>query len=193
MWIPYGSTHYNTATGKARKRVKCEWCETAYQYDLEREVTGTSKNLLFLDGQGASDRAADRAQEKLESAIRYGVDPVPCPSCGKYQEDMFDAARNDYHLALYFGSIGSLILTFVFLVIGVNITEGRKIEMMPLWTKASMLTCLLLAGFAYLLRKWLTARMDPNDEPLEQRQAIATERCIPITDDLLEDADDVWE
>jgi hypothetical protein len=193
MWIPYGMSHYNTATGMARKRVLCEWCNTVYQYDLERKATGKGKSLLFLDNQGAKERAADRAQDKLEREIERAVDPIPCPQCGRYQTHMFKAAREEYHLGLYYCGIGFLILIFIFLGVGTKLGDGRHFETAPMWTQIVMAVSGALAVGSYFSRKVLISRMCPNDEPEEVRRAIASDRCVPVSNHEGEGDDDAWE
>ena len=96
--IPTGANHTATATGSVIKKVRCEHCSVEYVYRMERKVTGRGYSPIFLDNDGASDRAQDSARQKLGEEIDKGTDIVPCPSCGWLQNNMVRKLKKQWIL-----------------------------------------------------------------------------------------------
>lgn len=86
--IPIGTKHVAAVQGAVWKFVSCGHCQQRYAYQLELEATGENHDLLFLDGEGSAERARAQAEQNLLQKSRNVVVPVPCPSCGFYQDDM---------------------------------------------------------------------------------------------------------
>ncbi|MGL4514858.1 MAG: TerB family tellurite resistance protein [Lacipirellulaceae bacterium] len=49
--------------------------------------------MLFLDNEGAQERARVGAEAKLQKELAAAVDWVPCPDCGWYQSDMCEKSK----------------------------------------------------------------------------------------------------
>lgn len=88
MGIPIGRSYTATVQGSVLKSNRCEKCGAEYVYEIERSATGSGSSLLFLDNDGAEERAATSARDKLYDKLESAVDAVACPSCGWYQRDM---------------------------------------------------------------------------------------------------------
>src|SRR5579871_595585 len=91
--IPSGLDYFTTTTGSVLKLVRCESCHAEYAYELQRSAEGKGSSFLFLDNQGAAARASSRAEANLRNKLERGVDLVPCPECGWYQDNMQRKAR----------------------------------------------------------------------------------------------------
>jgi hypothetical protein len=96
MSIPYAREYTAHLSGATLKSVRCERCHAEYVYRMERDGSGSGTSLLFLDNQGARDRAAQQAADELGGRLRRECDAVPCPACGWYQRAMIDALRRDH-------------------------------------------------------------------------------------------------
>ncbi|MGC4119462.1 MAG: hypothetical protein QM765_33820 [Myxococcales bacterium] len=75
-------------SGRAFKPVLCEHCDCTFVYQLHRRarVAGSTHMPLTLDE--VKQAASDDATTLLDQSLKEDVDPVPCPRCGKYQENM---------------------------------------------------------------------------------------------------------
>src|SRR6476659_6553877 len=86
--IYFGRKFWTTVAGSIQKTVDCSGCGRQFVYRLERSARGTGSSHYFADNKVGRDRAVASARANLESELRRGVDPVPCPHCGIYQPEM---------------------------------------------------------------------------------------------------------
>lgn len=93
MGIPIGQTSTATVTGRMCKFCQCEGFTTEYVYVVERTAQGSGSSLLFLDNDGARNRASERAEKNLEAELEKAVDTVACPKCGWLQAAMVAAEK----------------------------------------------------------------------------------------------------
>lgn len=75
--------------GRVLKLVPCESCNTEYVYILEREGVGAGTSVYGLYDETAQKNAEEGAHESLGEYLANDFDPVPCPTCGHYQNFMF--------------------------------------------------------------------------------------------------------
>lgn len=94
MLIPTGSVHKAKITASTLKEVKCAFCHGTYFYVMTRTGEGRDSAPLFIGQGDARAKAAADAQRHLTSYLKYDVDPVACPNCGRYQPGMVAAARD---------------------------------------------------------------------------------------------------
>lgn len=106
--IPVGQEYTAYAEVTVPKTVRCEECRHEYHYLMKRRATGSGTSALFLDNQGASERAQQRAADTLSSVVKTDCDPVPCPECGWYQARMVEKLRRGYHRWLVW--VGAVLL-----------------------------------------------------------------------------------
>ncbi|MBI1372714.1 MAG: hypothetical protein GC159_08130 [Phycisphaera sp.] len=93
MGIPIGQRYTATMKGSTMKRADCESCKQAYYYKVERSATGEGSSILWLDNEGASDRASSAAEVALKAALDKAVDLVACPNCGYFQKNMVSRGK----------------------------------------------------------------------------------------------------
>lgn len=88
MIVYYSKTYRHAMSRAVLKDVSCERCKCAYRYELIRRVERTSSGLF-----SSASSAEKNASKALEKALRKGVDPVPCPDCGWFQQPMVHEYR----------------------------------------------------------------------------------------------------
>jgi hypothetical protein len=93
MGIPIGNQYEYAHSASIRKEVVCEHCECRYGYEMTRSARSTGNSILWLDNEGARERARTRAIRRVERSLEQSCDLVPCPDCGWYQRDMVGKIR----------------------------------------------------------------------------------------------------
>jgi uncharacterized membrane protein YebE (DUF533 family) len=86
--IPYGQSYTSNVSGSVTKLCHCEACAEEYVYTAKRQVSSSGMSFLWMDNEGAKDRAIRGAQAQIQNALAMAVDPVACPSCGWFQSNM---------------------------------------------------------------------------------------------------------
>jgi hypothetical protein len=158
--IPIGAKHVAAVKGAVWKVVACAHCQQRYAYLLELEATGEYHDLLFLDGEGAAERARVKAEQNLLQKSRNVVLPVPCPNCGFYQDEMSRQLKEE-------ANINPLQ------VAGVMVALSSLIPLAFDITYIWVLTIVLaIAGLTPLAYGYVIAfRFDPNAGDPESRKA----------------------
>ena len=87
-------TYTSTVHGSIRKSVVCTCCSNRFYYDVERRGIGGGHSPFFLNDTGAKVGADTRAREDLQKALRDAIEPVSCPVCGVFQEDMVSLLKS---------------------------------------------------------------------------------------------------
>ncbi len=155
-----GNDYTATAAGSVIKLVRCEQCSHEYGYKMSRKVSGRAFSALGLNNQNASDAATNLANRRLRRAIARSCDPVPCPSCGWYQEEMLARLRRTR-----FKWVDTLaILLFMFPIFATMI-EGCYFV-----NNENALLCFgvtFAVGWSFIPlvlfgRRWLNGIIDPN-------------------------------
>jgi hypothetical protein len=93
VFVPVGSKYTATAAAKAWIPVSCEHCGRTFGYLASRQAQGAASSILWLDNEGAAERARKAAVKSLDRAFKKARDPVPCPRCVRYQSSMARAVR----------------------------------------------------------------------------------------------------
>jgi tellurite resistance protein len=86
--IPYGQSYTSHVSGSVTKLCRCEACAQEYLYTAARKVFASGMSFLWLDNEGARNRAVTGAQTQIRLALERAVDPVACPNCGWFQSNM---------------------------------------------------------------------------------------------------------
>jgi len=172
--------YMSTMSGAVFKLVACEHCGTEYFYQLKRVATGQGTSLLFLDNQGAAERAASCAEETLRLKLYCGVDLVPCPACGWYQQNMVAKARRQHRRWMLNAgaclTIGLIPVTFFGMVFNAVQRGGPAIPW-PLFFAG--IGSLAILGIGLMVAKCiLAARYDPNSQEVEIRKRLSQGRAI---------------
>jgi len=168
MVIPFlWSTYTATVRGAVLKRVTCEGCGERYVYAMERTARGQGTSAYMLDNRGAERRSSAAADKTLRRMFERECDIVPCPACGTVQEDMVRTSRSGHRRWLLRAGIWMILaaggLGFVNWVSGM---EGPRYQFLS-WPAYAVIA--MLGPAALVVRAFLQAAHDPNDEPVEQR------------------------
>jgi len=109
--IPYGTKYTMHVSGVTWKPVACENCGCVYYYQIKHQTSGSADNVLWLNKQGAIDKAENNASQNLEKYLKNEVRNYSCPDCGFYQTEMIRRMKNNILLrAAVFG-----VIAFVFI------------------------------------------------------------------------------
>jgi hypothetical protein len=182
--IPYAQTFTATTTGSLLKIVQCEKCSRYYGYELVAKVSASDTSFLFLDNEGASSRAVTAAETKLLHTLEASCLPVPCPTCGWYQQNMILRMRGNYLkwmrtvalwlvLLPFFSCLGFGWLVQESQKSGQGLPSGASWGVWSLW----IFTGILVSGLP-LVRRYLSSRYDPNLQDVEERKRIACDLAI---------------
>jgi hypothetical protein len=165
--IPIGAKHVAAVRGAFWKFVSCTHCQERYAYLLTLEATGEDHDLLFLDEKGSAERARAQAERNLLQKSRNVVLPVPCPSCGSYQDDMSKKLREE-------ASINRVQI--VGLVIAVLSLVPLMFEMANAWVLTVLAAAVGLTLAAY--GTVLAFRFDPNVGDPGPRKALGRKYAV---------------
>jgi hypothetical protein len=165
--IPIGTRHIAAVRGTVWKFVSCTHCQERYAYLLELEATGEDHDLLFLDGQGSAERARAQAERNLLQKSHNIVLPVPCPSCGSYQDDMSKKLRED-------ASVNRVQI--VGLVIALLSLIPLMFDMANTWVLTVLVALVGLTLVTY--GTVLAFRFDPNAGDPEPRKALGKRHAV---------------
>ncbi len=149
MGIPIGSKVTCTLSAATLKVVECKGCGESFVYRMERRANGYASNLLWLDGDGARERATKEAEKQLEKALIKGCDFVPCPGCGWYQPDMVQRKRT----RIMCWSLAGVVVVWI----GGAITiAAMRTPFSSLQTASAVLKGLVIAGaMVAVVAPWL--------------------------------------
>lgn len=146
MGIPVGMKYTSKVRGSTLKPVNCTGCGALFVYRMTREAEGTGSSVLFLDNDGAKQRASEEATAAVRQKLRDEADNIPCPRCGVYQPEMVVRLKSKHHgylrvmgiIAIIAGALGAFCGSLTFLSV-------------------------CAAGVGLLvLRGWLARRHEPN-------------------------------
>jgi hypothetical protein len=159
--------------GTIRKDVTCELCSKEYSYELSRKGSGRSTGFILSNA--ALMEARERAQANLAKILSNACDPVPCPYCGWYQEDMVLRARQLRYrwmnqVGLYLFPISVIIGMIGLVGLLAGSTPKEPDAPYPLFGIVVLtiagLTALMVPGLP-LLRYCLNRNYDLNSGPRE--------------------------
>jgi hypothetical protein len=183
--IPIASQVTVTLEGAVTKLVQCENCRCEYLYKMARRVKGSGTNVLFLDGAGARDRATSEAEKRLQRALEFGCDPVPCPDCGWYQAKMVPLVRRAYHRWMFILGVACFVIAG-FSGAGLwlsSINTRVPPEKETLQTLQAITFFAALGGTALVVtRKLLSLVFDPNGLDQEERKHLGESRAVRRAD-----------
>jgi hypothetical protein len=154
-------------TGLTAVAVRCESCRRKYHYRLKRTVRAEAMSR---------EQARRRAKQLLLRKLDCDIDPVPCPSCGCYQEEMLPLLlrprlRWMQNLAIAGFALSLFCCVPVFLYFDPSTRQANK-PPLPLVIAGG--AAAVLGGFSSItllgLRGYLNARYDPNDPETEEER-----------------------
>ncbi len=177
--IPYGRSYTTSMSGAAWRVTPCECCGGEFVYRIERRVQASGFSPLFLDNEGASQRAQTRAQTTLQQRLEKECEPVRCPDCGKYQAGMVRQLKARRFQTLQYGSALVVAIQIMIAVFAYFLDNGRFANIMqclaPPWGVIWM-TAAVVLGLTTLLR----SRHDPNSTSRRLDRAIPTGLAGPF-------------
>jgi hypothetical protein len=184
--IPVTRTFTINVWGSSSKLVHCEHCSKDYLYVVKRRGQGDGSCVIFLDEDGALQRASQLANANLQRSLNAAVEVVPCPGCGWIQTDMQAVARSQHlprlKIAGWLLVIGLVIPLLVLLATWSRpANDPRRIPLMVEITIATGLQ-LLAAVICLMGRSIACASYDPNSEDIEVRLAKGLERGVMLAD-----------
>jgi hypothetical protein len=191
--IPYAWRYTARISRATRKLVRCENCHVEYAYRMERVGSGSGTSLLFLDNQGAQDRATQQAANELSGLLWRECDAVPCPACGWYQQAMIDALRRDHRQWMQATGLVLLTVSLISLVIAYvnwlpNFPHGPVAPwLVPTSLIGGVMTGVVGVGLL-IARAKLAAGYDPNATDPQTR--IASGRLRALLKEELEEQPD---
>jgi hypothetical protein len=173
MSIPYGQSYTAHTVASARREVKCEHCSCVFIYQLIREGSGSGMSVLFLDNQGAEERASAEANASLAKQLARDIDPVLCPKCLLFQSDMIPILKAGYRLWLFYLGLLFTIPSAIALVgtVAWCAESGRE---WPPAIVASSVAALVVGLTMILVRRNQVAHLDPNTLSEDARRRLAT-------------------
>lgn len=158
-----GLRHTATVTSTVTKEVVCGYCGCRFSYQMRCTGEGVSFSPYFIGAkEGAGDAQAE-ANVHLARRAKSQFEPIPGPSCFRYQKNMVRQLREKH-------------LRWVsFLGLGLVVFGGVALSFNPIGGIA------LILGAALILVRWIKAvLLQPNSSRLEERRAIAAARAQVI-------------
>jgi hypothetical protein len=184
--IPYAQSYTSTMTGRVPKLVDCEGCQQKYVYLLERSASGEGTSFLFLDNDGAKERAQERAREELTYKLERACDPVPCPRCGWYQPHMVPKAKELHKAWMWTAGMAALLLAIPLGLVaaisfGIAESRGERGAYIVCYLSLALLVLGVLLGPALLFARYRAVKaFDPNAELAEDRIARGRDRAVTL-------------
>jgi hypothetical protein len=181
--LPLVREYTCTMAGAVVKLVYCDSCGAGYAYRMNRSVQEVEGSSFFLHNAEAEAGAASKAEAQLRGTLERSVDPVPCPACGWYQQNMLRSARREHRLGMLYTGLGLTIGVIAVALIGVVINALAGPPGYPViswhifW---GVLIAMGIPGIGLMAAKLvLAACYDPNTEDVETRKQIGQARVIP--------------
>lgn len=164
-----------TVRGRGWRSPTCERCGTEYVFTFSRTVTERAWTR----------REATRlAEEQLRRVLAGCVEPVPCPVCGHYQEDMCRVLKLGRHGWMMGATVASTLIGLCGVVFGC--LASSKEDDFPPWVGPAAFGIGVLAIVAAVaFFRWQRRRQneyEPNMTPAEDRIAMGRRRAVLRSD-----------
>jgi hypothetical protein len=175
VWMEYTCE----VSGGTYKFVECEACQQKYVYRMVRKAKGQGDSLYFLDNAGAQDRAQSKANADLQKALANDCDPVPCPKCGSYQDDMVAKLCREYRMWMFWAGIFSIFAGVLCGALGYTFYETDSRAAGLILYAAAFLG--VVGGIiAIVWRRQMSDAFEPNNTPLKDRLSIASTKAEKV-------------
>lgn len=161
-----------TITGSGLKRASCENCQKEYAYFIKRTAVGVRS--VWLSKRAARDGAETNAITSLQKAFEKGCEPVPCPHCGWYQDNMVRLVRSRHRSWMNTLAIG-LFVVFVACSALAALVYSNALGQRngpPPWSPLVIAVASLALAVSIGLvigRRHLARQLDPNADDVEER------------------------
>jgi hypothetical protein len=111
--IPIANRYSVTLQGNIPRQVRCAFCQCEFVFFIKCTSHASGTSVLMLNNEGAQKRAQSSAMNGFEN-VAESWPLVPCPRCGKYQEEMVNekkiALKNTFLLV---GMIFGILIGFI--------------------------------------------------------------------------------
>jgi hypothetical protein len=164
--------------GMVLKLVQCGECGTEYVYQMQRVGYGSHSSTVIAPDSMSTIHAWNRAAADLNRRLLQEVDPVPCPQCGHYQDDMVASIRWQLN-----GWIRDRLQPALLAIAIVAFTGAVVLAIQPLISRLpssfyaiGALTFVLGASLLFArarAERWFGSRYDPNDRTDKPRHKAA--------------------
>lgn len=191
----FGSFVTVRLSGEAAREVDCGRCVTPYRYFVERTAVGQGHAPFMIGKERAARRAQADAEKKLRRLLATDPtpDPVPCPACGCYQDNMIGPIRRlqcrrlGWVTTLLWWLFPVLFVVGFFALVAAAGAAGADLQSGAVWVGLAAASFVLAAGPGYAAYVWYRlkqARFDPNrDIPEKRRFAVARKRAVVLGPD----------
>jgi hypothetical protein len=160
MLIPTGMRYTAKHTASTVKFVHCALCGKDFVYLMQRSATGSGSSPLFLDNQGAKQRAAAAATNSLRSHLQTDFDAVPCVHCKQFQPEMAKRMRFRRHLWLPLVGIAIVVISAIVILIMQQPDPRPRAAPPPPLAPMLIYPAVGLAMIALYVALWIS--FDPN-------------------------------
>lgn len=151
--IYFGKRYTSTAQGSKVKAAQCVNCQCVYAFAQTSVGTGVGISPYYLDNDGASRRAGERASRQLAKKLKMDG-PAACPTCGWVQPAMVRVMKKERTPA--FGVLA--ILSIIAAAFGLAIEAFHPVSL------ALYVFAFFMTGMWWLMR----ANFNPNKMPHER-------------------------
>jgi hypothetical protein len=190
-----------SAAGSTLRCVRCENCGSDYIFEARFRASASIAHSPWSlkQANNARDDAEDEAQRNLARMLRHLVYPVPCPSCGWYQEDMIEEIQRriplHYNISEQlmvwggvFSACGGVLLGGVALIEleRANPAATQDYTIMGLLAILAIeggIVCAVWGGIRTIHRKRVRETYDANTEiPIETRISRGRKKAMLLAD-----------
>jgi len=185
----FGFSHSSTVRGTVPRIVTCSNCNQRFGYELHVRGTGSSFSPWLLGFKEASESAGDEARQdfirRAASAnaltsmpvedLRSSLNAVPCPHCLHYQPDMIRMLKKRHLIWVAVLGWGLLIFGSLQSYSAVTDPFGSDHTMPP-----QAIALMVVGATLVALKIVLSARLSPNEQPQDAREALARARTTVL-------------
>jgi hypothetical protein len=136
--------------------------------------------LLFLDNQGARERADQDAEQNLRGMLEREIEAVPCPICGWFQAAMVPKVQREHRVLLR--DLGVVLIGIAIVAFWLSFLEGAlRNRTLPWWQATSAMVaaaCACVGAGLLIVKVILSRRYDPNSADRDARIALGKSRAI---------------
>jgi hypothetical protein len=112
--------------------------------------------------------------------LERGVDLVPCPQCGYYQQNMIPRARRKHRRWIMNAGVCLILACIPFAALGAIFNDRQGVPQIPWISFITIFGIPMLVGIALItLKLILSYRYDPNSQDVEVRKALGQKLTLP--------------
>jgi hypothetical protein len=124
----YTQTYVATAAAGMWKMVSCVNCGCEWAYYLVSEGSDTGTGLKFIDEAGAVAKAKDSAAANARKYVQGRCGVVPCPRCGRLQDDMIAQIGSDSIADTFSLALGAIVAGVIVFMVLANVMSALRVR-----------------------------------------------------------------